>query len=138
MGINTGINTLYIMKERRQFHYCEVVRPLEPSMVTPEIYKRTLKYLIFLMKKRNVNIKGRGCANGFPQKVYKSKLEISLPTVSSESVFIGYATNVKTSGHDARGNTGCLLRWTHSCFILLDLQVHARVSPFTVLSHCMK
>ena len=45
-------------------------------------------YLIFLKQKRNRDIKGRGCADGRPQRLYKSKAETSSPTAATESVFI--------------------------------------------------
>ena len=88
-----GVNA--VVKEMQQFHDREVVTPLEPHDITPEVRKRALGYLMFLKKKRNGDIKGRGCADGRPQRVYKSKLETSSPTVCPESIFIGCAMNAK-------------------------------------------
>ena len=77
-----------IIKEMKQFHDRKVVKPLLPEDITPEIRKRALGYLMFLKQKRNGSIKGRGCADGRPQRVYKSKTETSSPTAAIESVFI--------------------------------------------------
>ena len=43
---------------------------------------------MFLKKKRNGDIKGRGCAGGRPQRLYKTKEETSSPTAATESIFI--------------------------------------------------
>ena len=49
---------------------------------------KALGYLIFLKEKRNGDIKGRGCADGRPQRLFKSKEETSSPTAITESIFI--------------------------------------------------
>jgi hypothetical protein len=41
-----------------------------------------LKYLMYLNEKRDGNVKGRGCADGRPQRLYTPKNETSLPTAS--------------------------------------------------------
>ena len=43
---------------------------------------------MFLKKKRNGAIKGRGCADGRPQRIYKTKVETSSPIASIEEIFI--------------------------------------------------
>jgi len=43
---------------------------------------------MFLKKKRCGRIKGRGCADGRKQRVYKTKEETSAPTVEVESLFL--------------------------------------------------
>ena len=40
------------------------------------------------LKEKNGDIKGRGCTNGRPQRLYKSKAETSSLTAIIESVFI--------------------------------------------------
>jgi hypothetical protein len=47
-----------------------------------------LQYLMFLKKKRNGIIKGRGCADGRKQRAYTAKEDASLPTVAIESVML--------------------------------------------------
>jgi len=55
---------------------------LDPHEVTNEIRKIALSYLMFLKRKRNGIIKGRGCADGRPQRDYITKNESRSPTVS--------------------------------------------------------
>ena len=43
---------------------------------------------MFLKEKWNGDIKGRGCADGRPQRLYKSKEETASPTIITESLFI--------------------------------------------------
>lgn len=81
-----GMNA--ILKEMTQFHDRNVVRPLTPTQITGDIRDKALGYLMFLKQKRNGDIKGRGCADGRPQRLYKSKSETSSPTATTESVFI--------------------------------------------------
>ena len=50
--------------------------------LTWNIRKQALGYLMFLKRKRSGKMKGRGCANGRPQRDYITKEESSLPTVS--------------------------------------------------------
>ena len=77
-----------------------MVTPLKPQDIIPEILKIALGYLIFL-EKRNGDIKGRGCSDGRPLRVYKSKLETLSPTVCPESIFIVCAMNAKENRHVA-------------------------------------
>ena len=76
------------IKEMKQFHDKGVVEPLKPSDISDDIRKKALGYLMFFLKKRNGIIKGRGCADGRPQRVHKSKEETCSPTAVTESVFI--------------------------------------------------
>jgi hypothetical protein len=43
---------------------------------------------MYLKEKRNGTIKARGCADGRPQRLYKTKSEASSPTVSTEAIFL--------------------------------------------------
>lgn len=47
--------------------------------------RKALGYLMFLKEKRCGKIKGRGCAGGRKQRLYKAKEETSSPTVRIES-----------------------------------------------------
>ena len=76
-----GVNA--IIKKMKQFRDRNVVNPLKPKDITAEIKKKALGYLMFLKQKRNGAIKGRGCADGRPQCLYKSKAETSSPTAST-------------------------------------------------------
>ena len=84
-----------VIAEMKQFHDRGVVRPLPAKEITREMKKRALGYLMFLKKKRNGEIKGRGCADGRPQRVYKSKEETCSPTACTESIFITALTDAQ-------------------------------------------
>jgi len=92
-GMKNGINLWgkgvdSILKEMNQFHDRDAVRPLLPTEITENVKAKALGYLMFLRKKRNGEIKGRGCADGRPQQLYKSKEETYSQTASTESIFI--------------------------------------------------
>ena len=55
---------------------------LSSKDLTWDIRKQALGYLMFLKQKRSGKMKGRGCANGRPQREYITKEESSSPTVS--------------------------------------------------------
>ena len=50
--------------------------------LTWDIRKQALGYLMFLKRKRSGKMKGRGCADGRPDREYITKEESSSPTVS--------------------------------------------------------
>ena len=50
--------------------------------LTWDVRKQALGYLMFLKSKQSEKMKGRGCANGRPQREYITKEESSSPTVS--------------------------------------------------------
>ena len=56
--------------------------------LTRDQRRAALRYLMFLKQKRCGRIKGRGCADGRKQKVYKTKEETSSPTIHIESLFL--------------------------------------------------
>ena len=64
------------------------MKPLSPHEVTDKAKRKTLAYLMFLKVKTSGEIKARGCANGRPQQVYKTREETSSPTAAVESIFI--------------------------------------------------
>ena len=75
-----------ILKEMKQFHDLNVVRPLLPNEIFRQTKSNVLGYLVFLKKKRNGNIKGRSCADGRSQRVYKSNEENFSPTACILSI----------------------------------------------------
>ena len=88
-----GIATIY--REMIQFNDRNVVRPLKKIEITPEIKSKALGYLMFLKQKQTGETKGRGCADGRPQRIYKTKPETSSPTACTESIFINSAIDAK-------------------------------------------
>ena len=81
-----GANT--IMDKLRQLLYRQVMKGRKHEDLTREDKKKALQYLMFLKEKRSGKIKGRGCADGRKQRLYKSKEETSLPTISLEALLI--------------------------------------------------
>ena len=84
-----------VLQEMKQLHDRKVGQPENPAMLTREEKKKALEYLMFLKKKRSGKIKGRGCADGRKQRVYKTKEETSSPTVTTESLFLSCVIDAK-------------------------------------------
>ena len=49
---------------------------------------KALKYLMYLKKKCNGDVKGRVCADGKSQRLYTNKLDTALPTASLAGLII--------------------------------------------------
>ena len=77
-----------IQKEMKQLHDMDVLKPVHKRILTRDALRKTLNYLMFLKRKRCGRIKGRGCADGRPQRVYIPRAETASPTVSLEALFI--------------------------------------------------
>ena len=58
------------------------------NALTKQQKKAALKYLMFLKQKRCGRIKGRGCADGCKQWLYKMKEETSSPTITIKALFL--------------------------------------------------
>lgn len=84
-----------VITEMKQLHERKVIEPKAAHMLTKEEKRRALHYLMFLKQKRCGRIKGRGCADGRKQRIYKSKEETSSPTVAVESLFISCVIDAK-------------------------------------------
>jgi hypothetical protein len=81
--------------ELKQLHDRDVIVPVHAGDLTRQEKQRALAYLMFLKQKRCGHIKGRGCADGRKQQIYKLKQEISSPTVSIKSVFLTCTIDAK-------------------------------------------
>ena len=88
-----GVNAL--MKELNQLLTRNVMHPVHARSLTREQKIGALKYLMFLKEKRSGEVKGRGCADGRKQRVYKTKEETHSPTVSNEAMFISAIFDAK-------------------------------------------
>ena len=77
-----------VHKEMKQLHDRKVPIPVDPSKLSRGERRSALQYLMFLKRKRDGTIKGRGCADGRVQRTYTSKEESSSPTVSIEATTI--------------------------------------------------
>jgi hypothetical protein len=77
-----------VLTELRQLYDRHVISPVNKYDLTGEERKGALRYLMFLKEKRCGTIKGRGCADGRPQRDYMSKQETSSPTVATEALML--------------------------------------------------
>jgi hypothetical protein len=84
-----------VVEEMKQLHDRAVIQPRLANMLTCEEKRNSLQYLMFLKQKRCGRIKGRGCADGRKQRIYKTKEETSAPTVSVESLFLSCVIDAK-------------------------------------------
>jgi hypothetical protein len=84
-----------VISEMQQLHDMECIEPKMPELLTREEKQAALNYLMFLKNKRCGRIKGRGCANGRKQRLYKTKEKTSAPTVAIESVFLTSVVDAK-------------------------------------------
>ena len=77
-----------VLKEMRQFDDMDTIEPMNPNNMSKEDVDGALEYLMFLKEKRCGKIKGRGCADGRPQRLYTGKDESPSKTVTVESVML--------------------------------------------------
>ena len=77
-----------VRKEMKQLHDRDTIEPCVAASLSREQRKKALQYLMFLKRKRCGRIKGRGCADGRKQRIYKDKSETSSPTVKLESLML--------------------------------------------------
>ena len=79
---------LAIIKELDQLIQRKVMKARRAGEMTRSQKENSLKYLMFLKEKRCGKIKGRGCADGRKQRLWKTKEETSSPTISTEALFL--------------------------------------------------
>ena len=77
-----------VRKEMQQLHDRKVMQPVNRKDLTPAQKREALGYLMFLKKKRNGTVKGRGCADRRKQQAYITKEDSTSPTISMEAVFL--------------------------------------------------
>ena len=61
---------------------------LSGNSITSDMMKMSLSYLVFLKRKRSLEVKARGCADRRPQREYITKIESSLPCVKTHALFL--------------------------------------------------
>jgi hypothetical protein len=83
---NDGLTALG--KEMEQLYTRKVSKPVYGNDLTRDQKRASLRYLMFLTKKRCGRIKARGCADGRKQRETTSKEDASAPTVSIEAVML--------------------------------------------------
>ena len=95
MGWRKGLKVLgpekgepAITKELQQIHDMEGFQPKHWYEMTKEERAQALRYLMYLKEKRDGKIKGRGCADGRPQRLYTDKSETSSPTAALAAIML--------------------------------------------------
>jgi hypothetical protein len=88
-----------VLIELRQLHDRSVIEPVHKYDLTPAERKAALRYLMVLKEKDGGEIKGRGCANGRPQREHTTKEETSSPKVCTEALMLSCAIDA-TEGRD--------------------------------------
>ncbi len=84
-----GIDGLTALgKEVEQLYTRKVSKPVDGNDLTRDQKQASLRYLMFLTKKRCGRIKARGCADGRKQRKTTSKEDASAPTVAIEAVML--------------------------------------------------
>ena len=99
---NNGVKA--VSKEMKQLHDIKVLKLRHPSEMSEEDKYKALKYLMFLKEKRDGEIKGRGCADGRPQRKYTAKEEASSQTVHNESMMLQCVINAMEERDVATGD----------------------------------
>lgn len=77
-----------VSAEMQQLHDLKVMQPKASKSLSQQQRRNALQYLMFLKRKRDGRIKGRGCADGRKQRANAVKGEASSPTISTEAVFL--------------------------------------------------
>jgi hypothetical protein len=84
-----GPTTKAVLTELQQLHNLKALAPGNGNKMTHIEKNRDLvQYLMFLKKKRNGTIKGRGCADGRKQREYTKKEDTSAPIGTTLSCVI--------------------------------------------------
>jgi uncharacterized protein (UPF0332 family) len=84
-----------VRKEMEQLDKMSVLEPVDPSHLAPSERERVLEYLMFLKEKRCGKIKGRGCADGRPQRLWTDKKDSTSPTAYLESLLLTACIDAK-------------------------------------------
>ena len=84
-----------VTTELQQLHDRGVLAPKLFSELTREQRARALAYLMFLKRKRDDSIKGRGCADGRPQSEWMSKEDTASPTVATLAMILSCMIDAK-------------------------------------------
>jgi hypothetical protein len=77
-----------VMTELRQLYGREVMEAVSKNDLTYQEQRGALRYIMFLKEKRCGKLKGRGCADGRPQRAYRTKEDTSSPTVTTEALML--------------------------------------------------
>mmetsp|Transcript_36995 Transcript_36995/g.52268 ORF Transcript_36995/g.52268 Transcript_36995/m.52268 type:complete len:248 (-) Transcript_36995:52-795(-) len=120
-----------VKSEMEQLVTMNAISPVHKRLLTIKEIGNSLPYLMFLKQKRCGKIKGRGCADGRRQRVYKTKEQTSSPTVMTESVFL-------TTAIDALERRHVVIVDVPGAFIQtnMDKCIHIRIAGAMVMVLC--
>ena len=74
-------------KEYIQLEDMKLMKGLNPGSLTRSQKRGALRAINSIKEKRRGKLKGRTCADGQPQRCYKTKEDSSSPTISLEALF---------------------------------------------------
>ena len=77
-----------VMKELTQMHDMDVFQPVARELLSKKERAKALALLMFPKEKRDESVTARMCANGRKQRRDWTKQDTTLPTLSTELVFI--------------------------------------------------
>jgi hypothetical protein len=77
-----------VKKEMLQLHDRKVMIAKKSVDLTRDQKREALEYLMFLKRKRNGKVKGRGCADGRKQRAYIPREDATSPTAATMSVML--------------------------------------------------
>eukprot|EP00957_Ditylum_brightwellii_P077097 5859525-Ditylum_brightwellii.AAC.1 len=77
-----------VLTELKQLHDGMVIKPKHHKDLSRREKSAVLQYLMFFTQKHCGKIKGRGCADGKKQRIYKIKSYMSSPTVGVVSLML--------------------------------------------------
>ena len=77
-----------VRKELQQLHNRKIPKPVHPEGLSKAQCAKVLEYLMFSKEKQSGVIKGWGCTDGCPQRLYTGKAESASPTVLMDSVLL--------------------------------------------------
>lgn len=86
-----------VQKQMQQIHDRKVILPKNPRDMDRDEKSSALWYLMFLKRKQDGSIKGRGCADGRKQRHNFDKDSTSSPTISTEALFLVETVAAKES-----------------------------------------
>jgi hypothetical protein len=88
-------------KEMSQMLDRDCFKVIKKEELTDTERKRAVESLLFLTEKRDGTLKSRFCANGSTQRIWKSRDDVSSPTVSTESTLLTATIEAKERRHVA-------------------------------------
>ena len=88
----------------------------------------SLRYLLFLSKKRSGRIKGWGCNDDRNQRSYLSKEGTSLPTVAMESLMVSYSIDACEGRDIATIDIPCTFLQADMAGNIVDMKVEGTIA----------